>query len=87
MMNEEITFPLHFFNFQIVNIITTLNKSNEIISNETKNILSNLERLNNIILWSNNKKEKLKDSTFNEINNNLKKETRKKTYFTVFQSK
>ena len=70
-----------------MNIIITLNKSKEIISNETKNILSNLERLNNIILWSNNKKEKFKDSTFNQINNNLKKETRKKNYFTVFQSK
>ena len=45
MMNEKIIFPLHFFKIQIVNIIITLNKSKEIISNETKNILSNLENL------------------------------------------
>jgi hypothetical protein len=84
-MNEEITFPLHFLNFKIMNIIAILNRSNEIISNETKNILSNLERLSTVILCCNNKTENL--SNLNEIENNFKNEGEKKTYFTVSQTK
>ena len=84
-MNEEITFPLHFLNFKIMNIIAILNRSNEIISNETKNILSNLERLSTVILCCNNKTENL--SNLNEIENNFKNEDEKKTYFTVSQTK
>ena len=84
-MNEKITFPLHFLNFKIMNIIAILNRSNEIISNETKNILSNLERLSTVILCCNNKTENL--SNLNEIENNFKNEGEKKTYFTVSQTK
>ena len=84
-MNEEITFPLHFLNFKIMNIIAILNRSNEIISNETKNILSNLERLSTVILCCNNKTENL--SNLNKIENNFKNKSKKKTYFTVSQTK
>ena len=65
-----------------MNIIAILNRSNEIISNETKNILSNLERLSNVILCCNNRKP-----IINEIENNFKNEGEKKTYFTVSQTK
>ena len=84
-MNEEITFPLHFLNFKIMNIIAILNRSNEIISNEIIKILSNLERLSTVILCCNNKTENLKN--LNEIENNFKNEDEKKTYFTVSQTK
>ena len=68
-----------------MNIIAILNRSNEISSNETKNILSNLERLSTVILCCNNKTENL--SNLNEIENNFKNEGEKKTYFTVSQTK
>lgn len=84
-MNEEITLPFHFFIFQIPNIMSILNTSNEIISNESENILSNLERLSTVILCCNNKTENL--SNLNEIENNFKNEGEKKTYFTVSQTK
>ena len=84
-MNEEISFSILFLNFQIPLIISLLNKSNQIISNETQNILSNLERLSTVILCCNNKTENL--SNLNEIENNFKNEGEKKTYFTVSQTK
>ena len=86
-MNEEITLPFNFLSFQIPNIITILNKSNEIISNESENILSNLQRLSNVILCCNNRNESFDDSNIIKNENNNKKEIKKKTYFTVSQTK
>lgn len=86
-MNEENTLPLNFLSFQIPNIISILNTSNEIISNETENILSNLERLSNLILCCNERKRIINESNFNKNENGFKKEVKKKTYFTVSQTK
>jgi hypothetical protein len=86
-MNEENTLPLNFLSFQIPNIISILNISNEIISNETENILSNLERLSNLILCCNERKRIINESNFNKNENGFKKEVKKKTYFTVSQTK
>ena len=86
-MNEEITFPLHFLNFQILNIIEILNTSNEIISNETKIVLSNLERLSNVILCCNNRKPIINEIDIKQKENPFKNEIKKKTYFTVTQTK
>ena len=86
-MNEEISFSILFLKFQIPLIISLLNKSNQIISNETQNILSNLERLSNVILCCNDRNESFNDSNLIKNEKNHKKEIKKKTYFTVFQSK
>ena len=86
-MNEEITLPFNFLSFQIPNIITILNKSNEIISNETENILSNLERLSNIILCCNKRKRIINETNLIKNENDFQKEVKKKTYFTVSQTK
>ena len=86
-MNEENTLPLNFLSFQIPNIISILNITNEIISNETENILSNLERLSNLILCCNERKRIINESNFNKNENGFKKEVKKKTYFTVSQTK
>ncbi len=86
-MNEENTLPLNFLSFQIPNIISILNTSNEIISNETENILSNLERLSNLILCCNERKKIINETNFNKNENGFKKEVKKKTYFTVSQTK
>ena len=86
-MNEENTLPLNFLSFQIPNIISILNTSNEIISNETENILSNLERLSNLILCCNERKRIINETNFNKNENGFKKEVKKKTYFTVSQTK
>ena len=86
-MNEEITLPFNFLSFQIPNIISILNTSNEIISNETENILSNLERLSNLILCCNERKKIINETNFNKNENGFKKEVKKKTYFTVSQTK
>ena len=86
-MNEEITLPFNFLSFQIPNIITILNKSNEIISNESENILSNLERLSNVILCCNNRKPIINEIDIKQKENPFKNEIKKKTYFTVTQTK
>ena len=86
-MNEENTLPLNFLSFQIPNIITILNKSNEIISNESENILSNLERLSNLILCCNNRKRIINERNLIQNENGFKKKKKKKTYFTVSQTK
>ena len=86
-MNEENTLPLNFLSFQIPNIISILNTSNEIISNETENILSNLERLSNLILCCNERKRIINETNLNKNENGFKKEVKKKTYFTVSQTK
>ncbi len=86
-MNEEITLPFHFFIFQIPNIMSILNTSNEIISNESENILSNLERLSNVILCCNNRKPIFNEIDIKQKENSFKNEIKKKTYFTVTQTK
>ena len=86
-MNEEISFSILFLNFQIPVIISILNTSNEIISNESENILSNLERLSNVILCCNDRNESFNDSNIIKNENNYKKEIKKKTYFTVSHAK
>lgn len=86
-MNEKITLALDFFIFQIPNIISFLNRSNEIISNESENILSNLERLSNVILCCNKRKRIINEININQNENSFKKEIKKKTYFTVTQTK
>ena len=86
-MNEENTLPLNFLSFQIPNIISILNTSNEIISNETENILSNLERLSNLILCCNNRKRIINETNLIKNENDFQKEVKKKTYFTVSQTK
>ncbi len=80
-MNEEISFSILFLNFQIPLIISLLNKSNRIISNETQNILSNLERLSNVILCCNDKNESFNDSNIIKNEKNHKKEIKKKNLF------
>ncbi len=86
-MNEENTLPLNFLSFQIPNIISILNITNEIISNETENILSNLERLSNIILCCNKRKRIINETNLIKNENDFQKEVKKKTYFTVSQTK
>ena len=86
-MNEEISFSILFLNFQIPLIISLLNKSNQIISNETQNILSNLERLSNVILCCNNRKPINNEIDIKQKENSFKNEIKKKTYFTVTQTK
>ena len=70
-----------------MNIIAILNRSNEIISNETKNILSNLERLSTVILCCNNRKPINNEIDIKQKENSFKNEIKKKTYFTVTQTK
>ena len=86
-MNEEISFSILFLNFQIPVIISILNTSNQIISNETQNILSNLERLSNIILCCNKRKRIINETNLIKNENDFQKEVKKKTYFTVSQTK